>query len=153
MMCASVKDVWCKIRCVRQNLAKDWSSRKNWAIIWETVTLFREEPPYSQSVLCQTASANDSDRTSSWWSQHIREGHNDMTGSENLEKDKHHRLLFLDKGHQTLTMRHETRKLEFIVWIQTDPCEITPLAKIKQILWKYVAPWDLFGLGVQNKIW
>ena len=57
-----------------------------------------------------------------------------MTGSENLEKDKHHRLLFLDKGHQTLTMRHETRKLEFIVWIQTDPCEITLLAKIKQIL-------------------
>ena len=57
-----------------------------------------------------------------------------MTGSENLEKDKHHRLLFLDKGHQTLTMRHETRKLEFIVWIQTDPCEITPLAKIKQSL-------------------
>ena len=45
IMCASVKDVWYKIRCVPQKLAKDWSSRKNRAIIWETVTLFREEPP------------------------------------------------------------------------------------------------------------
>ena len=45
LMCASVKDVWYKIRCVQQNLAKDWSNRKNRAIIWETVTLFREEHP------------------------------------------------------------------------------------------------------------